>query len=76
MSVFTAILEPSADGTLHLPLPEAWRHLPIRIKAEMEPAASAAKTTAKPGRWKKLPGTFWMAPDFDAPLDVFKEYME
>jgi hypothetical protein len=76
MSVFTAILEPSADGTLHLPLPEAWRRLPIRIKAEMEPAAPQAKRTAKPGLWKNLQGTFWIAPDFDAPLEDFKEYME
>ena len=72
MSVSTAILEPSADDTLHRPLPEAWTRLPIRIKAEMEPTTSAAKS----GRWKNLPGTFWMAPDFDAQLDDFKEYME
>ena len=38
MSTITAILEPAADGTLHLPVPEAWRHLSIRVKAEMEPA--------------------------------------
>ncbi|MBK8038213.1 MAG: hypothetical protein IPK22_13935 [Verrucomicrobiaceae bacterium] len=38
MSTLSAILEPAADGTLHLPLPAAWRKLPIRIKAELEPA--------------------------------------
>lgn len=76
MSVFTAILEPSADGTLHLPLPEAWRRLPIRVKAEMESVAAPAKRFAKPGLWKNLPGTFWMTPDFDEPLEDFKEYME
>jgi len=37
MSTLSAILEPSPDGTLHLPLPAAWRNLPIRIKAELEP---------------------------------------
>ncbi len=42
MSTITAILEPDADGTLHLPVPAAWRKLPIRIRAEMEPADSAA----------------------------------
>jgi hypothetical protein len=72
LSVSTAILEPSADDTLHRPLPEAWPRLPVRIKAEMESTKSAAKS----GLWKNLPGTFWMAPDFDAPLDDFKEYME
>lgn len=38
MSIITAILDPDADGTLHLPLPVAWRKLPIRVKAELEPA--------------------------------------
>lgn len=41
MSTITAILEPAADGTLHLPVPEAWRHLSIRVKAEMEPAGTS-----------------------------------
>jgi hypothetical protein len=57
-------------------LPEAWRRLPIRIKVEMEPSAAQAKRTAKPGLWKNLQGTFWMAPDFNEPLEDFKEYME
>jgi hypothetical protein len=34
---------------------------------------SAAKKTPKPGCMK---GKIWMADDFDAPLDDFKEYME
>ncbi|MBE2287748.1 MAG: DUF2281 domain-containing protein [Prosthecobacter sp.] len=42
----------------------------------MEPAAPQAKRTAKPGLWKNLQGTFWMSPDFDEPLEDFKEYME
>jgi len=25
------------DGTIHLPVPVAWRHLPIRVRAEIEP---------------------------------------
>ena len=29
---------------------------------------------SKAGSYKKA--DFWMAPDFDAPLDEFKEYME
>jgi hypothetical protein len=45
MSTITAILEPAADGTLHLPVPEAWRHLSIRIKAELEPAGALQKGT-------------------------------
>jgi antitoxin (DNA-binding transcriptional repressor) of toxin-antitoxin stability system len=43
-------------------------------------------TCRNPGPWPSVAGTakagcyarpgFWMAPDFDAPLDDFKEYME
>ena len=72
-----AILEPDADGTLHLPLPEAWRHQSIRVKAELEPLARAAGDGAaavvpRPGCLKG----FWMAPDFHEPLEDFKEYRE
>lgn len=74
MSTITAILEPSADGTLHLPVPEAWRHLSIRVKAELEPAQPEG-STAKPGLWKDMPGRFWMSADFNEPLEDFKDYM-
>ena len=37
MNTLHAKLLPAADGTLHLPVPDAWRHLNIRVKAEMEP---------------------------------------
>lgn len=69
MSTITAILEADADGTLHLPVPAEWRHQPIRVKVEMEPAMAV---TPQPGSLKG----FWMAPDFDEPLEDFKEYME
>ena len=72
MSTITVILEPDADGTLHLPLPEAWRHQSIRVRAELEPIAGASRNTPQPGCVKG----FWMAPDFDEPLEDFKEYME
>ena len=38
MSTITAILEPDADGTLHLPLPPELRHGKIRVTASVEPA--------------------------------------
>lgn len=75
MSTITAVLEPDPDGTLHLPLPEAWRHQSIRVKAELEPLASGegeAGVVPRPGCLKG----FWMAPDFDEPLADFKEYRE
>jgi DNA-damage-inducible protein J len=43
------------------------RSLPFAIYAE------PAKRTPKPGCLK---GEIWMADDFDAPLEDFKEYME
>jgi hypothetical protein len=80
MNTLTAILEPDADGTLHLPLPAAWRHQAIRVKAEMEPVGPAADH-AGTGSLKNLQGfgclqgKIWMAPDFDEPLEDFKDYM-
>ena len=78
MSTITAILEPDADGTLHLPVPPAWRHLPIRVTAEMEPAQSppsqAAPDLAPLKGFGCLRGKISMAPDFDEPLEDFKDY--
>ncbi|MEQ1751141.1 MAG: DUF2281 domain-containing protein [Prosthecobacter sp.] len=75
MSTINAILVPDADGMLRLPIPAAWRKIPIRIKAEIEPENQAAPR-AKAGLWKDYPNRFWMAADFDAPLEDFREYME
>lgn len=75
MSTITAILEPNEDGTLHLPLPAEWRHQRIKVKAELEPVTTSSPR-AKAGLWKGLPGRYWMASDFDAPLEDFREYME
>lgn len=75
MSTITAILEPNADGTLHLPLPKELRQQRVRVKAELEPA-TAASGRAKAGLWEGLPDRFWMAADFDAPLEDFRDYME
>ena len=74
MSTFTAILTPSPDGTLHVPVPEKWRLQDIRVTAELEPVTQPQKPArAKAGLWKDLPGPFYMAPDFDDPLEDFGE---
>lgn len=77
MSTITAILEPNADGTLHLPLPPRLRGGKVKVVASLEAvdAEGAKSARAKAGLWKNLPGPFWMAPDFDAPLEDFKDYM-
>jgi hypothetical protein len=36
MSTIIAILEPDADGTLHLPLPPELRHGKVRVTAQVE----------------------------------------
>jgi len=72
MSKITAILEPQPDGSLHLPLPDEWRHGKVKVTATLEPVPASAPRP----RFGCLAGKIWTAPDFDAPLDDFKEYME
>ena len=77
MSTITAILEPDADGTLHLPLPADAPRGKMKVTATVEARIEAAKPDAttspvpRPGCMKG----FWMSPDFDEPLEDFKEYM-
>ncbi len=72
MSTITAILDPEADGSLRLPLPPELRHAPVKVTATLE-AASAS--VARP-RFGCLAGKIRLAPDFDEPLEDFKEYVE
>lgn len=72
MSTITAILKPDADGSLRVPLPPELRHTSVKITATLEPAPTAA---AHP-HFGCLAGKIQLAPDFDDPLDDFKEYME
>ncbi len=51
MSTITAILDPNADGSLHLPLPEELRHRRVRIEATLEAAD------------EKEPSTRWANPE-------------
>lgn len=77
MSTITAILEADADGTLHLPLPAELRHGKIEVTATLKPADGAATTLSSPISLKGfgcLKGRISMAPDFDAPLEDFKDY--
>ena len=73
MTILTAIIEPDADGTLHLPLPSDWRHQAIRVKAELEPVRREGEPPNLRG-FGCLRGKIRMAPDFDEPLEDFKDY--
>ena len=42
MSTITAILEPQADGSLHLPVPPELRHGRVRVEAKLEAADATA----------------------------------
>lgn len=78
MSTITAILSPSPDGTLHLPLPAGWQsQQPVRVKAVLEPVLEDPAETSRSENLKgfgSLRGLVWMAPDFDEPLEDFGEY--
>ena len=73
MSTITAVIEAHPDGSLHLPLPDELRHSKVKVTATLE---AVVATPAPRPRFGSLAGKIWMAPDFNAPLDDFKEYME
>ncbi|CAN5701224.1 hypothetical protein BH09VER1_BH09VER1_05270 [soil metagenome] len=49
MSTVTAILEPEADGTLHLPVPEAMRHGKVEVIATLRSITAQPDPAAKLG---------------------------
>ena len=55
MNTITAILEPDPDGTVHLPVPEASRNQPIRVKAELEPVAACLTAVSRVAQGIRLP---------------------
>lgn len=76
MSFITTILEPEADGSVRILLPPELRGAKVKVEAKLEAATEASSRKATAGLWKDLPDRFWMAADFDAPLEDFREYME
>jgi hypothetical protein len=56
MSTITAILEPDADGSLHLPLPAEFKHGKIKVVASLTAVAGSDETPARTGlarEWAK-----------------------
>jgi hypothetical protein len=77
MSTINAILQPDPDGTLHLPLPPELRHGLVQVTATVEPAAGAAPVgDDRLKGFGCLRGKVSLSPDFDEPLEDFREYME
>jgi len=73
MSTFTAVLEPDADGTLHLPLPDELKRKRVKVVATIEAADEAESHASLIGMWK---GQIVLKPGWDEPLEDLKEYME
>jgi hypothetical protein len=77
MSTIKAILQPDPDGTLHLPLPPELRQGPLQVTALVEPATpDTGKGEERLKGFGCLRGKISLSPDFDEPLEDFREYME
>lgn len=79
MNLISTVIEPDADGTLHLPLPKAWQHQSIRVRAELEPASVTVERGVAGSQenlkgFGCLRGKISLSPDFDEPLEDFKDY--
>ena len=75
MSSFTAILEPDAKGMLHLPVPTEWGNAPVRVIAELELLSDQENGVSVLTKgFGCLRGRISMSPDFDSPLEDFKDY--
>ena len=61
-----------ADGRATLTLPPSVKPGPHRAVVQVDEASAEARPAPKAGCLKG----FWMAPDFDAPLEDFREYLE
>jgi len=78
MNTIKAILEASADGTVHLPVPPELRHGKLNVVATVTPA-EPTNGSPHPDALKgfgSLKGKIRLAPDFDQPLEDFKDYTE
>lgn len=73
MSTIAAVFEPAADGTLHLPVPAAWKNMSIRVTTDLQPVVKPSASTELKG-FGCLRGKISMASDFDEPLEHFKEF--
>lgn len=75
MSTIRLTLEPDKDGTLHLPLPPELQQGMLKVTATIEPVPQAPAPDAKLKGFGCLKGKIHISPDFDEPLEDFKDYM-
>jgi hypothetical protein len=75
MGIITGIFDPNADGTLHLPLSDDLRRGKVRVKATIEAVDAFGEFGSESLRgFGALKGKIRIMPDFDEPLDDFKDY--
>lgn len=71
MNTGTAILEPDADGTLHLPVPAEWLNRPVRVKASLELVEARENPATFDLRgFGCLKGRIEYSLDFNEPLEL------
>jgi hypothetical protein len=76
MSSFTAILDPQAHGTLHLPLPSDWLKYRVCVSAQLAPINSRPIERERELKGVGcLRGKITMLLGFDDPVEDFKEYI-
>jgi len=76
MSSFTAILDPQAHGTLHLPLPSDWLKYRVCVSAQLEPIKSMPIERERELKgFGCLRGKITMPLGFDDPIEDVKEYI-
>ena len=76
MNMIRVVLEPHADGTIHLPLPPGMGPGRVKVVATIEPEAELETWPATKSLrgFGALKGKLSVAADFDEPLDDFAEY--
>jgi len=76
MSSFTAILDPQAHGTLHLPLPSDWLKYRVCVSAQLEPIKSMpVEPEFSLKGFGCLRGKITLFSGFGDPIEDFKEYI-
>ena len=80
MAFINIIVLPDEDGTLHISIPTELREHKGSFQVEGHVlAVSEGMDHPETGRFDGygcLQGMIWMSPDFDEPLEDFREYME
>jgi len=80
MNKVVLVLEPDADGSLHLPVPPELRGGKVKVEATLTQVTPGAEETPHAPPLAKgfgsLKGKISLAPDFDDTPEDFRDYIE